>query len=992
VRQRAQAATLFGLFTVLFPALGHAQSTIAGLVTDTSGAVLPGVSVEASSPALIERVRTVTTDSEGRYAIVDVRPGVYAVTFSLPGFAAVKREGIEVVANVNVPVNAQMRIGGVEETITVSGATPVVDVQQAARREVLTRDVLDALPTSRTLGASGVIVPGVKLTKPDLGGIASFSQAYIQARGKGAEQNAFEVDGLDVRTIRGCPSTQYTNFALAQEVSVQTSANSAESSGGGIRINLIPREGSNTFHGDTYIGGMTQAWQSNNITPELKAIGLPTPDSTVHMFDASPAAGGPLIADHLWFFGSYRLLRVKLAPAGAHYFDTRAQGFNTTRTDSGTGRITWQLSQKNRLAIYMDRAWKGQSNVNTGNSGPTGEYGPGGIDWATSTTIWKPGIYYIAYTKLTSAVSDKLLLENGFAWNDYTSTTGTYTPPTVEKPFGSPEWYANAPRIDFVRGTLTVAPAGGVTTFIQPAYVLSSAASYVTGSHTFKVGFQWKSGYIDQYGLPPNGGLIERFSNGVPDAVDVSAAPSDTKSELHADLGVFAQDSWTLKRLTVNPGVRFEYFSVGIGATSMGNGRFLPPRTVPESNPVPAFKNVVPRLSVAYDLFGNARTALKFSANKYMATLGALAVSPYNPIGSASDRRNWFDCALMPGTSTCNPALIGAPGYHDGIAQDNEIGPSTNNAFGFAAGLRADPNLTREYNWDYSLGVQHQLFPRVSVVGAWYHTKFSNLQVTHNVLVTSADYTPFQTPSPLNNGEMITVFNLNRNRIGLVDNLVTNSSADYRLYNGFELSVQGRLPNGGTVLAGWFADRLLTNTCDGASAPAGGAPASFTPNQYRYCDQTGQTSQDYGAVPTLPFRKDWKVAVAYPLPWGVQASLSYVSLPGGTAGAAPPSVPDYLANNWVVPANLFPGGRNAPVTVNLIPPGTRYLDRWNQIDIGAKKAFKAGGLQVQPQIDVFNLLNSSTVLTALQAFGPNLYFPTSILQGRFMKLGVTVKF
>jgi hypothetical protein len=985
-----QSATLVGLLALLLPASVHAQSTIAGQVSDTSGAVLPGVTIEASSPALIEKTRTAATDSEGRYTIVDLRPGVYTITFSLAGFTTVKREGIEVAANVTVPVSAQLRVGALEETVTVSGATPVVDVQQAARRQVLSREVLDALPTSRTLGASGVIVPGVKLTKPDLGGIASFSQAYIQARGKGAEQNQFEVDGLDVRTIRGCPSTQYTNFALAEEVSVQTSANSAESTGGGVRINLIPREGSNTLHGDMYIGGMTQSWQSNNITPELKAIGLPTPDRTVHMIDAAPAVGGPLVSDHLWYFASYRILRVKLAPAGAHYFDTGEQGFNSTRTDSGTARITWQASRKSKMAVYLDRAWKGQSNVNTGNSGPTGEYGPGGIDWATSTTIWKPGIYYIGYAKLTTALSSKLLLESGFAINDYTSTTGTYTPASVEKAFGSPEWYANAPRLDFVRGTLTVAPAGGVTTFIQPAYVLSSAASYVTGSHTFKAGFQWKSGYINQYGSPPNGGLIERFRSGAADAVDVSAAPSNTMSELNADLGIYAQDSWTLKRLTINPGVRFEYFSVGIGATTMGNGRFLPPRTVAEANPVPTYNNVVPRVSVAYDLFGNAKTALKFSANKYMATLGALAASPFNPIGLSADRRNWFDCNLVPGTSTCSSAVL--PTNGDGIAQNNEIGPSTNNSFGVAAGLRADPNLTREYNWDYSLSVQHQLLPRLSVVAGWYHTDFSNLQVTHNVAVTNADYTAFQTPSPLNNGEMITVFNLNRNKVGIVDNVVTNSPIDFRRYNGFELSMQGRLPNGGTILAGWFADRILTNTCDGASAPAGGAPASFTPNQYRYCDQTGQTYQEYGQVPSLPFRKDWKIAAAYPLPWGLQTALSYVSLPGGTAGAAPPSVPDYLANNWVVPANLFPGGRNTAVTVNLIPPGTAYLDRWNQIDISVKKTFTAGGLRLQPQIDVFNLLNASTTLTALQAFGPNLYFPTSILQGRFLKLGVMVKF
>jgi len=160
------------LVMMLLPRTAAAQSTIAGLVTDSSGAVLPGVTVEAASPALIEKVRNAVTNSEGRYSIIDLRPGTYVMTFTLPGFNTVRREGLALGANVDLPVNAELRVGAVEETVTVSGVTPVVDVQQASQRAVLTREVLDALPTARTFLDAGAIAVGVKMTAPDLGGTA----------------------------------------------------------------------------------------------------------------------------------------------------------------------------------------------------------------------------------------------------------------------------------------------------------------------------------------------------------------------------------------------------------------------------------------------------------------------------------------------------------------------------------------------------------------------------------------------------------------------------------------------------------------------------------------------------------------------------------------------------------------------------------------------------------------------------------------------------
>ena len=331
---------------LLWPGVAAAQSTIAGAVRDTTGAVLPGVTVEASSQVLIEKTRAALTDSQGRYSIVDLRPGIYTVTFSLSGFQTIRREEIEVVANTSVPINVDLRVGTVEETITVSGTTPVVDVQRAGQRQVLNREALDSLPTARTYTTAGAIIPGLRTTGPNMGGTRTSTvfETYLMARGRANSENTMELDGMDVRSSRGDGQQAQTNFAMAQEVTYQINAISADASGGGVRIMMIPREGGNMFSGDFYVGGMNHAWQSNNITPELKAKGLPTPDGTRWMFEATPAFGGRIIRDRLWFFGSARINRQLLAPAGATYFATGEPGYNRTLNDNYSGRVTWQAT------------------------------------------------------------------------------------------------------------------------------------------------------------------------------------------------------------------------------------------------------------------------------------------------------------------------------------------------------------------------------------------------------------------------------------------------------------------------------------------------------------------------------------------------------------------------------------------------------------------------------------------------------------------------
>jgi hypothetical protein len=480
-----------------------------------------------------------------------------------------------------------------------------------------------------------------------------------------------------------------------------------------------------------------------------------------------------------------------------------------------------------------------------------------------------------------------------------------------------------------------------------------------------------------------NADLIQQYRNGVPDSVQVGALPFVAAFRSN-EYSVYAMDSWTLGRLTINPGLRFDRFTGGPDASSMPAGRFLPARSVQASSPVPPFNNFSPRLSAVYDLFGNAKTALKFSADRYLRQYASNYFYPYSPITQATETRNWFGCDLIPGTSTCSGRAL--PTNRDDIAQDNEIGPSLNRRFGLAADRRVDPNLQREYNWDYSVGIQHELLPRVSVTANYYYSRSFDVQRSRNALRSHADYTPFTTTNPLD-GTPITIFNLSPSKLGLVDIVDVNSDINRRIYNGYEFSVQARSENGAMVLFGWAAERTRDVLCDTEDA-----------NQLRYCDQTGALFQELGAVSGIPFVNEFKLAGSHPLPYGFQVAASLLNYPGATTGS--PGTAQVPVNGWAGPLNViwavppavFPGGRTEVVNARLLEHGASYLRRWNQLDVTLRRTFRTGRFDLQPTFEVYNVFNSSVVLNQIQIFGPTLGVPTQTIQGRFVKLSALVKF
>jgi hypothetical protein len=323
---------------VLLPAAAHAQASVTGVVKDSSGAVLPGVTVEASSPVLIEKVRTAVSDGTGQYRIVDLRPGTYTVTFTLAGFGTVKREGIELTGSFTASVNADLKVGTVAETITVTGEAPVVDVQSAKRQQTLSGDVINAIPA---------------------------------VRGYNAHEGRVQVDGVNVgAAVNGGGVSGYiTDIGNAQEVTFTTSGGLGEAELGGPLVNIVPRTGGNTVKGSFYTSVATDALQGSNYTQELKAAGLSVPAVLLKLWDVNGSVGGPIRQDRLWYFanaravgsassvpGMFANLNAGNAAAWTYVPDVTRQARNDTGRMIESLRLTWQITPRNKLNLFLGRA------------------------------------------------------------------------------------------------------------------------------------------------------------------------------------------------------------------------------------------------------------------------------------------------------------------------------------------------------------------------------------------------------------------------------------------------------------------------------------------------------------------------------------------------------------------------------------------------------------------------------------------------------------
>ena len=924
----------------LLPAGVQAQSSITGAVRDETGGALPGVTVEASSPDLIGITRVVFTDNEGLYRLIDLRPGTYAVTLTLPGFDTIRREGITLQANFTATVNVEMPVGTISETLTVSGIAPVVDTQNTRSQTVLTKELLEALPSSRTWGTN--TVPAITRVV-DVGGSSAVGGLNLKAYGDNEYWNVIRVEGMNVNAAGTWPGIYY-NFDSLEEVVYQVGGGDAEATSSGVIVNMIPRQGGNQLSSDTTVVFSNNSMTSSNINDELRSQGLTAPSALHHLHDINTSLGGA-IGDKFRFFASVRNWTTDSFKANAFNADG-TQAIDKYKMNNATGRLTYQLSPRNKISAQYDFSSKVQGSRGFGNGfSPEATY-------RSRTSKWPPSGNSV--TKFTSAVSNKLFVDVGYSTNLF-QLYGVYQPevalPSATDPFG------DIAKRDVVLGrTFGAAPTG--ETYLQTmTYNLNASVTYVTGSHAFKVGQQFSRAHLGSGRSQQNGSLVQQYREGVPDSVVVYNTPTIVQTDLDYKIGFYVQDSWRVnRRLTLNPGFRYDRHRNSIPAQTASAGRFVPDRSFAAIPGIISWDDFSPRVGAVYDVSGDGRTAIKASIGKYPVFEIANTAARFNPmtatggVGSGTtDTRTWDD-------------LNG-----DDLAQENEIGPTTNSRFGLGLDRNVDPNLTRPYSWMTSLGIQHELFSGWGVSATYTRRDQSGLRWSENLETTFDDYTLLTIADPRDNGQTLPLYNLNIDKLGLVDLYDTNSDENRRYYDGVEVSVAGRFSTGATIFVASSTGRVQEKTCEVSD-----------PNGLRFCDQT--------ELDSTPFITSFRVVGNYPLPRGFGLAAVFQITPGGRRGQ-PIYATNYRVSRAIVPNLTLPS-----VTVRLDEPGSQRYDHIKQLDISLSKQFEVGGFRLSPRLELHNALNASPILGQVTTFGSALGTPQRILPGRMVRLYASLKF
>jgi len=991
---------VFSFVACLFamPAVSFAQSQLTGQVKDESGGALPGVTVEASSPVLIEKSKSAVSDAQGRYTVVDLRPGTYRVAFTLPGFATVVREGVELPANFVATINVDMKVGSLEETITVTGQTPLVDVTQAARTQVVTRDMLDTLPISRHFMSVTTMTPGIRFQVPDIGGSRQMEQTYPRGHGVEGHQAQQMIDGMSITSNEEGLYQSYVNDSLTAEVAVTTGAQAAETQGGGVRINMIPKDGGNIVSGQVFIGGTDGGWQSKNIDDYLRTQNISRANGVAHIQTFNGALGGPVKKDKIWFFiaAKHTSADELVANVPEHIYLPDGTDIRSTVDQyirDALARVTWQMNQKNKLSAFFDRNWKRKGH----------DFGAGTDPRAGSYRDPRTGHYAVGQVKWTNTVTNRWLIEAGFS-NPYNHVT-INNRPEVDLPNYlsngqvNPAWLANArhsdsanninPRCALAIGCRVWVSNGQNERKEATAYRLVAAVSYVTGSHNVKAGITNSTG-PGHYYHTRQADLIQNYLNNRPSSVTVYSTPANRFDHLNYDMGYYVQDVWTIKRLTLSPGVRVDNFNAEVEETTNPAGRFVPARYFAARKNYPNWRNDLgPRLSVAYDLFGNGRTALKAGFGKYYELVTTGWTDRYST-SEVTESRNWFDCDINAGGTACSGVVL--PTNGDDIAQENEIASGTPN-FGLNPNARSiDPGIQRQGNREMTASVSHQLFSRMSVTAGYYHRTYQDIQDMDRTLISLSDYASFQVAPPdisrdktlagvIDPVAPITVYNLDPAKRGVYNTAQVDRNVDNQLiYNGVDVSFNARLMQGSTLLGSWSTEKHVSVSCAGNDNPNGQVAADIytgfndVSNGGRFCDERKFH---------VPFTNEFKLAGNYPLPYGLDLGAVWQSY-AGTARTV----------TWQPAATLFPlpAGRTNTETIILNPPGSLYYPRYNQLDLNLKKNVRAGRKTYSVQADLFNALNGNAIFARQNAVGNSLGDVTTILQGRLVRLAFQMKF
>ena len=965
-----EARRLYGLLFILLlltPAAFGQDITgiINGRVSDSSGAVIPGVNVTLTSPA-IQGNRTAVSGETGAYQFLLIPAGSYTLKFELPGFKTVNHDGIIVQVQKTTAINVTLEVSATAETVNVTGESPVVDVQNATVGVNFNSAMLRDIPNSRDIWIVLGQSPGVNMTRYDVGGSTMGSQTGFRAYGT-TGQNSFNLDGITTTDGSGSAGW-YFDYGTFSEIQVSAAANAAEVQTPGALMNTVIKSGGNDFHGRAYIDWETKKFQTKNVADEMRRAcpataaaaasftgpcGVFTGDQFSRYNDFNVDMGGFIKKDKLWWYASWRdqysdlITQLGIRDTAVNQYgmplngaaSIESGGHYTTRLRIPTVKFNWQVTKNNQFVFLWQHSRK---------KAPYRSGAASGVDrykYIIESTGNQKDPSDGRKVQWTSILSPKLTMDLKIADSEYIFPQYSH----VEK---TP-----------VNDTVTLLIRGGFPgPFVQwrKHWDFGGTTSYFTeglgGNHNLKFGYDtyWEA-TRDFTMTYPGGGYQLVLANGVPSQVLVRDYPYTSKNAVYQN-AAFAQDKWQIgRRLTLNLGVRWDRYApyyadqfnnhegpFGNPSTWLPAGVAIPQTTITKTH-VAYFKNVVPRFSFAYDLFGNGRTAIKGSAGRYSWNPSFSLASSANPNRGGTYTFTWD--GTLPITKQY---LLSRPRPNSNVPTSTTV----------------DSKLSNSYTDEYTAGLDHQLIPdlgvRVNFVRKIEQNPYGSVNTSQDI----NSFTPVTRTDIGRDGitgtgddQSIVLYNLLPQFVGVNNTLIRNFKGVGANYSTIEVSMTKRFSHKWMAMAGY--DRTKRNLRQ---------DLSYDPNTLNWGGNSGVHYWDWS----------FKSVFQYQLPYGLNVTTTFNSQRGETY-ARTQSITGLTQGNFT--ATIDHLGQYFFPTVKL----------WNA---RAEKQFKITENQrLSAMFDLFNIPNRNTplgfVTTTGLTFGRQI---TGVLNPRIFRLGAEYKF